>query len=173
MSNLNDQLGAELDKLARRASYRSLRTIASAQGVAHRARWARAAQLLQQRLPGLANDTALKQAAVEAIEKYGVGAGASRLVCGNLQPYEDLERKLAAFKAKEAAIVFGSGYAANVGTITALVGEGDMVILDKLGSCQYYRWRAAERRDPPCVSAQESQETGSAFSSRAKLFADG
>ena len=74
----------------------------------------------------------LKEAAAAAIEKYGVGAGASRLVCGNLQPYEDLERKLAAFKAREAAIVFGSGYAANIGTITALVGEGDMVILDKL-----------------------------------------
>jgi glycine C-acetyltransferase/8-amino-7-oxononanoate synthase len=81
---------------------------------------------------GLANDPTLKRAAVAAIEKYGVGAGASRLVCGNLQPYEDLERKLAAFKVREAAIVFGSGYAANVGTITALVGEGDMVILDKL-----------------------------------------
>ncbi len=48
-----------------------------------------------------------------------------------MQPYENLERKLTAFKAKEAAIVFGSGYAANVGTITALVGKGDMVILDK------------------------------------------
>jgi 8-amino-7-oxononanoate synthase len=54
------------------------------------------------------------------------------LVCGNLEPYRLLEDKLARFKDKEAAIVFGSGYAANVGTITALVGRGDVVILDKL-----------------------------------------
>ena len=62
----------------------------------------------------------------------GSGPAASRLVSGNLQPYEDLERRLAAFKGKEAALVFSSGYAANVGTITALVGEKDAVILDKL-----------------------------------------
>lgn len=61
-----------------------------------------------------------------------MGAGASRLVSGNLEPYRQLEEKLARFKAKEAVIVFGSGYAANVGTITALVGEGDVIILDKL-----------------------------------------
>jgi glycine C-acetyltransferase/8-amino-7-oxononanoate synthase len=81
---------------------------------------------------GLANDPRLKRAAQRAIEEYGVGAAASRLICGNLAPYAALETKLARFKAKEAAIVFGSGYAANVGVISALVGEGDIVILDKL-----------------------------------------
>ncbi|MCX6907563.1 MAG: aminotransferase class I/II-fold pyridoxal phosphate-dependent enzyme [Verrucomicrobia bacterium] len=81
---------------------------------------------------GLANDPLLREAAVRAIERYGVVAGASRLVCGNLAPYEELEARLAAFKGKEAAVVFGSGYAANVGTICALVGKGDTVILDKL-----------------------------------------
>jgi len=81
---------------------------------------------------GLANDPVLREAAVRAVERWGVGAGASRLVCGNLAPYGELEERLAAFKGKEAALVFGSGYAANVGTITALVGKGDTVILDKL-----------------------------------------
>src|SRR5439155_10147725 len=56
----------------------------------------------------------------------------SRLVCGNLDPYRLLEEQLVRFKNKEAAIVFGSGYAANVGTITALAGKGDVLILDKL-----------------------------------------
>ncbi|MBI5395485.1 MAG: 8-amino-7-oxononanoate synthase [Verrucomicrobia bacterium] len=81
---------------------------------------------------GLANDPLLRDAAVRAVERYGVGAGASRLVCGNLAPYAELEERLAAFKGKEAAVVFSSGYAANVGTICALVGKGDTVILDKL-----------------------------------------
>ncbi|MBI5686290.1 MAG: 8-amino-7-oxononanoate synthase [Verrucomicrobia bacterium] len=81
---------------------------------------------------GLANDPLLREAAARAIERYGVGAGASRLVSGNLAPYAELETRLAAFKGKEAAVVFGSGYAANTGTICALVGKGDTVILDKL-----------------------------------------
>ena len=132
MSNLNDQLGAELDKSRAEGLYRSLRTITSAQGPRIVLDGRELLNFSSNDYLGLANDPTLKRAAVAAIEKYGVGAGASRLVCGNLQPYEDLERKLAAFKAREAAIVFGSGYAANVGTITALVGEGDVVILDKL-----------------------------------------
>ena len=132
MSNLNDQLGAELDKSRAEGLYRSLRTITSTQGPRIMLDGHELLNFSSNDYLGLANDPLLKRAAAGAIEKYGVGAGASRLVCGNLQPYEDLERKLAAFKAKEAAIVFGSGYATNIGTITALVGEGDMVILDKL-----------------------------------------
>jgi 8-amino-7-oxononanoate synthase len=132
MSNLNDQLGAELDKYRAEGLYRSLRTITSAQGPRIVLDGRELLNFSSNDYLGLANDPMLKRAASASIEKYGVGAGASRLVCGNLPPYEDLERKLAAFKAKEAAIVFGSGYAANIGTITALVGEGDVVILDKL-----------------------------------------
>ena len=132
MSNLNDQLGAELDKSRAEGLYRSLRTITSAQGPRIVLDGRELLNFSSNDYLGLANDPALKRAAVAAIEKYGVGAGASRLVCGNLQPYEDLERKLAAFKAREAAIVFSSGYAANIGAIAALVGEGDLVILDKL-----------------------------------------
>jgi glycine C-acetyltransferase/8-amino-7-oxononanoate synthase len=132
MSNLNEQLGADLDKSRAEGLYRSLRTITSAQGPRIVLDGRELLNFSSNDYLGLANDATLKQAAMAAVEKYGVGAGASRLVCGNLQPYEDLERKLAAFKAKEAAIVFGSGYVANVGTITALVGEGDVVIMDKL-----------------------------------------
>src|SRR6266404_1635761 len=132
MSNLNDQLGTELDKTRAEGLYRTLRTITSAQGPRIELGGRELLNFSSNDYLGLANDPVLKRAATEAIEKYGVGAGASRLVCGNLQPYEDLERKLAAFKAREAAIVFGSGYAANIGAITALVGDGDAVILDKL-----------------------------------------
>ena len=132
MSNLSDQLRGDLDQLRADGLYRTLRNIASAQGPRIVIEGREFLNFSSNDYLGLANDLILKQAAAAAIEKYGVGAGASRLVCGNLEPYAILEERLARFKQKEAAIVFGSGYAANVGTITALVGEGDVVILDKL-----------------------------------------
>ncbi|MGD1020296.1 MAG: 8-amino-7-oxononanoate synthase [Verrucomicrobiia bacterium] len=132
MSSLRDQLGADLNKTRAEGLYRTLRTVTSAQGPRIQLDGREFLNFSSNDYLALANDPVLKQAGVAAMEKYGVGAGASRLVSGNLQPYQDLERRLAAFKAKEAALVFSSGYAANVGTITALVGEGDAVILDKL-----------------------------------------
>lgn len=74
----------------------------------------------------------IKRAALEATEKWGVGAGASRLVTGNHPLYGALEEKLAAFKHTEAACVFGSGYLANTGIIPALIGSGDMIAVDEL-----------------------------------------
>lgn len=71
-------------------------------------------------------------AAQEALGRYGAGAGASRLVTGNHPLYAALEQELAACKHTEAAMVFGSGYLANIGAIPALVGKGDLVIADKL-----------------------------------------
>jgi 8-amino-7-oxononanoate synthase len=81
---------------------------------------------------GLAVDPALKAAAVEAIGHYGAGAGASRLICGSLAPHHELDEVLAAFKATEAALSFSSGYAAALGTIPALLGKEDIIIIDKL-----------------------------------------
>jgi len=81
---------------------------------------------------GLANDPLLKEAAVRAIETYGVGAGASRLISGSLAPFHELEAALADFKRTEAALTFSTGYATAVGTITALLGKDDIIILDKL-----------------------------------------
>jgi 8-amino-7-oxononanoate synthase len=71
-------------------------------------------------------------AAVEAAQRYGVGAGASRLVTGNHPLYAELEDRLARFKGAEAACVFGSGYLANSGIIPALVGADDLIVLDEL-----------------------------------------
>ena len=132
MSNLNDQLDAELNQLRADGLYRQFRDIAGAQGPRVGIGGRELLNFSSNDYLGLANDPLLKCAAKEAIARWGVGAGASRLVCGNLEPYRLLEEKLARFKNKEAALVFGSGYAANVGTITALAGEGDVLILDKL-----------------------------------------
>lgn len=132
MPSLNDELGAELDRLREGGLYRQLRDVASAQGPRIVIDGREFLNFSSNDYLGLANDPVLKRAGIEAIEKYGVGAGASRLVSGNLEPYRQLEDRLARFKNKEAAVVFGSGYAANVGTITSLVGDGDTVVLDKL-----------------------------------------
>lgn len=81
---------------------------------------------------GLANHPALKEAMLGEWNKGGFGAGASRLVCGTLAAHEYLETTLARFKRTETALSFSSGYAAAVGTIPALCGKGDVLILDKL-----------------------------------------
>jgi 8-amino-7-oxononanoate synthase len=81
---------------------------------------------------GLSSHPALAEAARDAIARYGVGAGASRLVTGNHPLYEALEARLARLKGTEAACVFGSGYLANTGIIPALVGGGDLVLIDEL-----------------------------------------
>ncbi|MDR4508546.1 MAG: 8-amino-7-oxononanoate synthase [Candidatus Brocadiaceae bacterium] len=81
---------------------------------------------------GLANHPEIKQAAVLAIHQYGWGAGASRLVSGNMAVHEELEEKIAEFKGAEAALLFSTGYMANLGTICAVVSKGDIVLGDKL-----------------------------------------
>ena len=81
---------------------------------------------------GLANDPRLKAAAKSAIERFGAGAGAARLITGTLPPHIALERHLARFKGSEDALVWATGYMANLGTISALVGKGDAVFSDEL-----------------------------------------
>ncbi len=67
----------------------------------------------------------MREAAAEAALRWGAGAGASRLISGNMQPHRELETRLAAFKGYERALLFGSGYLANMGTIAALAGPGE------------------------------------------------
>src|SRR4030095_9964109 len=81
---------------------------------------------------GLANDSRLREAATSAIDEFGVGAGASRLISGTQSPHLRLERARAAGKGTEASLCFSSGYAAALGTIPALVGKDDVIVLDKL-----------------------------------------
>jgi glycine C-acetyltransferase len=81
---------------------------------------------------GLANHPLLKEAAIRALESYGAGSGAARLVSGNMELHEALERRIAAFKGTEAALLFNSGYAANTGILPAIAGRGDTVFSDRL-----------------------------------------
>jgi 8-amino-7-oxononanoate synthase len=81
---------------------------------------------------GLAADERVVEAAVEGLRRWGVGAGASRLVTGDFAVHEELEAELAALKGAEAALVFTSGYAANVGLLGALAGPRDQIFSDAL-----------------------------------------
>jgi len=80
----------------------------------------------------LSHHPAVKEAAIAALRSYGVGAGASRFVSGNHPLLGELEARLARLKETEAACVFGSGYLANLGIIPALIGPGDLVLIDEL-----------------------------------------
>ncbi len=81
---------------------------------------------------GLADHPLLKEASIRAVERYGTGSGASRLVSGNMELHEALEARIASFKRTEAALLFNSGYAANTGVIPAIVGKGDVIFSDRL-----------------------------------------
>ncbi len=81
---------------------------------------------------GLADHPRVRGAAAEAAMRWGAGAGASRLISGNMQPHRSLEERLAEFKGYEASLLFGSGYLANTGTIAALAGRDEVVFSDEL-----------------------------------------
>ncbi len=86
----------------------------------------------------LTQHPAVKQAAIEALKRYGAGSGASRLITGNHPLYAELEVRLARIKKTEAAVVFGSGYLANSGIIPVLIGRDGLVLLDELSHACIY-----------------------------------
>ena len=123
------------DDLARREANglrRYLRTVDGAQDARVTIAGRSVISLCSNNYLGLANHPALIEAACRAARDDGVGAGASRLISGSMRSHQQLEERLAAFKGTEACLLFNSGYHANVGTIAALVGQGDAVFSDAL-----------------------------------------
>ncbi len=94
---------------------------------------------------GLSQHPAVKRAAIEAVEAFGAGAGASRLVTGNHPLYAALEQRLARLKGTEAACVFGSGYLANLGIPPSLVGADDLIVADRLSHASMHAGIRASR----------------------------
>jgi 8-amino-7-oxononanoate synthase len=127
-----DELNRRLAALREQGLYRELRRVDSPSGPRLEIGGKTFLNFSSNDYLGLANHPALKEAAIKAVEKFGAGSGASRLICGSLSPFHELEEALAAFKKTEAAIAFSTGYATALGTITALVGKDDILILDKL-----------------------------------------
>ena len=127
-----DELNQRLAALREQGLHRELRRVDSAAGPRVEIGGRTFLNFSSNDYLGLAGHPALKAAAVEAIGKFGAGSGASRLICGSLAPFHELEDALAAFKKTAAALTFSTGYAAALGAITSLVGKNDILILDKL-----------------------------------------
>jgi 8-amino-7-oxononanoate synthase len=132
MNAFDEELSSRLQDVREQGLYRQLRHIDSPQGPRLEIDGHSLLNFSSNDYLGLANHPALKDAALAAINNFGAGAGASRLICGSLTPHLDLEEALAAFKGTEAALSFSSGYAAALGAICALVDNNDVIVVDKL-----------------------------------------
>ena len=131
MVGFDEQLGRDLGEIRDAGLWRELREIESAQSARIKFGGREFINFSSNDYLGLAGHPALGQAAREAIEQFGVGSGASRLICGSLQPHHELESALAKWQGTESALVFSTGFAAAQGVLTSLLGRGDVVILDK------------------------------------------
>lgn len=132
MNSFDHNLELELAGLRAQGLHRVLRRVDSAQGPELLIDGRRLLNFSSNDYLGLACHPALQEAARRAVADFGAGAGASRLICGSMAPHHELESALAEFKATEAALAFSSGYSTALGSIPALVGKDDILILDKL-----------------------------------------
>jgi 8-amino-7-oxononanoate synthase len=123
---------AELAELGQRGLLRTLEPLASPQGPVVRIAGQSLVNFSSNDYLGLAADPRVSRAFVAGLDRWGVGAGASRLVVGDTEAHRRLETRLAAFEGTEAALVFNGGYPANLGLVQALVGRGDLVVSDAL-----------------------------------------
>ena len=129
--NLDCWLEDERNELEQDGHWRSLRSMMSAPTGRVLLDGCEVISLASTNYLGLSTHPQVIKAACEAVQEYGTGASGSRLIAGNSHLYEELESKIAAMLNTEAALVFSSGYLANIGTIHALVGEEDLVLSDE------------------------------------------
>ncbi len=126
------EIEARLQELERLGLGRRLRLISGPQGPTVLLEGKPVLLLCSNNYLGLADHPRVREAAADAAMRWGVGAGASRLVSGTMTIHGRLEERLAAFKRSEACVLFGSGYLANLGVIGALAGSGDAIFSDEL-----------------------------------------
>jgi 8-amino-7-oxononanoate synthase len=129
---LSSDIEERLAEIKNRGLYRRLRAVSGPQGPRVLLDGKPVLLLCSNNYLGFADHPRVREAAAEAAMRYGAGAGASRLVSGNMTIHRRLEEQLAAFKHAEACLLFGSGYLANAGVVSALAREGDVVFSDEL-----------------------------------------
>lgn len=134
MKNIHelDYLKEEIQKLKDDGVYRELPVIEGPNGPRITLNGKEVINLCANNYLGFANHPRLKKAMTDAIEEYGVGAGAVRTIVGNMEIHEELEKVLAEFKREEAVMHFQSGFNCNAGTIQAITNKGDLIISDEL-----------------------------------------
>jgi glycine C-acetyltransferase/8-amino-7-oxononanoate synthase len=124
-------IGERLEELRERGLYRRMRLVSGPQGPRVLLDGKPVLLLCSNNYLGLADHPRVREAAAEAAMRWGVGAGASRLVSGNMTVHRRLESELADFKGSQACVLFGSGYLANAGIVSTLAREGDVVLSDE------------------------------------------
>ncbi len=123
---------AHLSELAQADQLRARRLVSSAQDASMVIDGQRVLSFASNDYLGLANHPRVVEATMRALKKYGLGAGASHMVTGHMAPHEELEERLAKQSGMPKALLFGSGYAANLGILSSLAGRGDVIFADKL-----------------------------------------
>lgn len=126
------QLALSLDDIARQGLYRSRRVIASPQGINLKIDGRNIVNFCSNDYLGLANHPDVVNAFKVGADHYGVGSGSAHLICGHSATHHALEEELAAFTGRDRALLFSTGYMANIGVISALLGRGDAVFEDRL-----------------------------------------
>lgn len=125
-------LTAQLDELKQKGTYFRLRILEDEQAPICTYDGKRVINLASNNYLGLTNHPKLREAAIDAIKKYGVGSGAVRTIAGTMRIHMELEEKIAHFKNVEACVVFQSGFTANAGTVSSILGKEDFILSDEL-----------------------------------------
>ena len=125
-------LTAQMDALKQGGTYFKLRVLDDEQGPVCTYDGKRVINLASNNYLGLCNHPRLREAAIAATQKYGVGSGAVRTIAGTMRIHMELEEKIAAFKNVEACVVFQSGFTANAGTVSSILGKEDFILSDEL-----------------------------------------
>ncbi len=132
MTHPFSQLASSLDDIARQGLYRSRRVIESPQGIHLEIDGRHVVNFCSNDYLGLANHPDVVKAFKAGADQYGVGSGSAHLICGHSSAHHALEEELAAFTGRSRALLFSTGYMANIGVIPALLGRGDAVFEDRL-----------------------------------------
>ncbi len=132
MEFFENELKAELKNITDRGLHRRLRCVEGPQGPELTIDGKTMLVFASNNYLGLANHPRLIEQAVETTKKWGTGSGASRLITGNTALHQGLEKRIARFKGQEKAILFNTGYMANLGVLTSVVGPGDTIFSDEL-----------------------------------------
>ena len=125
-------LTATLDELRAKGTYFKLRILDDQQAPVCHYDGRKVINLASNNYLGLANDPRLIEAALAATRKFGVGSGAVRTIAGTMRIHMDLEEKIARFKNVEACVVFQSGFTANAGAVSSILGKEDFILSDEL-----------------------------------------
>src|SRR5437870_11541537 len=132
MSNPLDYLHTQIEQWRAEGTYQRLRVLETASAAEARFDGKQVINLASNNYLGLTTHPKLREAALDAVKKYGVGSGAVRTISGTMKLHMQLEERIAAFKHVEACVVFQSGFAANAGTVAAILTPEDHIVSDAL-----------------------------------------